>query len=353
MTLREEIDLHRRWWLRDNDVPLVSTFAPAPPPRGGGGEPFDLRLTPGEIVDRKLRGIEAGAVIPSDKPPVALVNFGTPMVPVLAGCGFEYDGVNCWATPCARDAAELCVPPFDPDHPHWQRYLRLLEPLLDAWSWETFLPGCCPLLGPADILACMLGNETFALELALHPAALRTAAADAAELVAAVLAEHFRLFAEAGLSEGSIDWMRIWRDGTGSCYSEDVTALMGPTHFRDVFAEANATVLGGLEYGMLHIHSGAGACVPELLGLPGLRAMELSNDPNGPDLDGIIELARSAQAAGLSVQVSNWEHPLAEAEIERLLGALDPAGLFVSLQGESLAHAGDLYALAKRTPQVR
>lgn len=75
--------------------------------------------------------------------------------------------------------------------------------------------------------------------------------------------------------------------------------------------------------------------------------MEISNDVNNTDLQRFIRGAQSIESRGLPIQVSNWEHPLARAEMERVLAALDPRGLLIGFTSENLAEAQEIYDWVK------
>lgn len=343
LTIREMIGLHLAWRRRENTKPLVVTYAPIKVPFGG----FDMDVPPTMIAERKGANLQASAVVPADVLPVAFVDFGTAFLPALAGAGFKYDGHTSWAIPCAESLKGLQVRPFDPEHPLWVSYLERFRPLLDNWNWDTYLPGPTVMLGPMDILAGLLGPENLAMSLYTEPEEVQRCAADAARLFMEVFRVQVRMIRAAGLTEGMADWMSIWLPGEGVCYSEDFSALCGELHFRQFFLEPNNWIMSQMDSAMLHLHSAALPCLPGVLDIKGLKALEISNDPNGPDVDGIIAAAQQVQAAGIPLQVSNWEHPLTEKERERLFSALSPPGLRVSLQARSLQEAQELYAWAK------
>lgn len=337
---RDRIALHRAWWSRTNTRPLIGIFAPVPVPFGG----LDIDVPPHAIAERKRRNAEALSVVPGDKLCVATVNFSTAFVPALAGAGFAYDAHTSWSLPVASRAADLRVRPFDPAAPLFAQYLRRLEPLLEHWSWETYLPGHADYLGPLDILAGMLGPEALALEMMDHPADVRAKALDAVAFLRGMLEHETGLFRQAGLDDGITDCFATWLPGRGVRFSEDVTALVGESLYRECFFEADAAWLAGLDSTFLHLHSAALAVLPGVLDVPNLGAVELSNDPNGPAMDVLTAAVRRVQRAGMPVQVSNWEHPLSETELATLFGGLDPAGLCVTLQAQSLDEARALYA---------
>lgn len=340
MDNREHVGRQLQWWSRTNARPLVGLFAPVPVPFGG----LDIDVPPTQIVERKRRNAEALACVPGEKLAVATVNFSTAFVPSLAGAGFAYDAHTSWALPVASRIQDVKVAPFDPHHPRFEAYLRRLEPLLEAWSWETFLPGLADYLGPLDILAGLLGPEGLAVAMLDDPARVRDRARAAAGMLRAMLDYELNLHRQAGLTGGVTDVFATWLPGRGVRFSEDVAALVGERHFRELFVDADAAAIAGLDSVFLHVHSAALPCLPAILEMPNLGAIELSNDPNGPPLEALIAAGQRVQAAGKPFQLSNWEHPLAEDEIRRVLESLDPRGLCITLQAASLEHARCLYA---------
>jgi hypothetical protein len=125
--------------------------------------------------------------------------------------------------------------------------------------------------------------------------------------------------------------------------SEDFTALIGPQHYQDVFAEADAYVYGRLDSVQLHVHSAALPCLDALMAVPGLGAIEISTDPRGPDLAARLAAAQRVQARGLPLHLDCWEFSLAPAELETSMRALQPQGLLFRPQTVSLAEAWRLY----------
>jgi len=342
MKTSDIITLHGQWWARTNTHPVVGVFAPVAAPYGG----LDIDVPPEQMAERKLRNAEACAVVPGDKLIVANVNFSTAFIPSLAGAGFSYNEHTSWSIPVADRIEEVKVAAFDPHHPRYEAYLRRLEPLLTNWSWTTYLPSLADYLGPMDILSGLLGPEALAYSMADNPDAVRDRARAAADFWRTALNYETELHRQAGLTEGVTDVFSTWLPGRGVRFSEDFSALVGERHFREFFIEADAAAIAGLDSAFLHVHSAALACLPAILDVPNLCAIELSNDPNGPSLDALISAGKRVQAAGKSVQISNWEHPLTDAEIKHLVGSLDPRGLCITLQANSLEQAHRLVALA-------
>ncbi len=328
MTNQEKIALHLVWWRRENPAPLVAPYIPVAAPYGG----LDIEVPPAQIAARKLANAEVEAGLPGDTLIVAGVEFGPAFLPALAGAGFAHDGHTSWSSPAFHSAAEASVPHFDPQHPLFVAYRRRLEPLLEHWSWDNYLPGLADYLGPMDIIAGLLGPETLAIEMLDNPEAVRRLAQDAAAFMAEVLDYERDLQRQAGVPGGVTDNFGVWLPGMGVRTSEDFAVLVGPAQFDDFFVEADSRAYANSDHVFMHVHSAACRNMPGFLKTRAIGAIELGNDPNGPDLTTRLETARLIQASGRSLQFGSWEIPLPAAEIERAMTALDPRGLLVRFQ---------------------
>ncbi|NLS91992.1 MAG: hypothetical protein GXX96_07405 [Planctomycetaceae bacterium] len=341
MNLRDKVELHKRWWARTNDAPLVGPYVPLDMPFGG----LDINVPPARMAERALRNAEVAHHAPGDMLVVARANFSVAHVPAIAGAGFQYDEHTSWSVPVASSISELRVKPFDPNHPLFIEYVRRLEPLLEHWSWDTYLPGLDDYLGPLDVLAGLLGPGNLAIAMMEEPDEVKKHAMDAAQTVRDMLHYELRLHREAGLTEGVTDGFSVWLPGAGVRMSEDFSALVGDRQFREFFIEPDSLIYESVDSSFLHVHSAAHRCMPGILDCRKLGAIEFGNDPNGPDLDTRIACGRMVQEKGLPLQMGSWNMPLEEGDVRKLVTSLDPRGLIVRLQAESIEHANELNAM--------
>jgi hypothetical protein len=204
-----------------------------------------------------------------------------------------------------------------------------------------------------DVLSALLGPEKLALELLDHPDEVRRHAADAARGLAEMMDYEVSLFRAAGFTDGMASRFAMWLPGDGALFAEDFGALVGEAHYREFFSEADATVLATLPASLYHVHSGGAACVPAILDMPGVTAMELSNDPNGPPLDDYLAAAGAIQQAGHPLQLSNWRKPLTRRQMARFIHELDPRGLIVRFEAESVQESRELTRWLKQLSRER
>ncbi|HBC88279.1 MAG TPA: hypothetical protein DCZ94_15110 [Lentisphaeria bacterium] len=336
---------HRKWWKRETPEILISNYFPVKMPYGG----LDIDIPPSLMAMRKKANAEAiaAAGVPSDTLNVQAVNFGPALLPALAGAGFEYDASTSWSVH-AFDSANLAkVNTFDPNHPLWRKYIQRLEPLLENWSWDTYLPSLADYLGPLDIVAGLIGSEKLAMELYDNPEDVKRLAMDAAKLLSEAINFELDLHRKAGLADGVTDVFSIWLPGRGVRLSEDFSTLVGPDQFQEFFLEPDSYVCENFDSVFMHVHSGAIQCLPGFVDVRKMGAIEFGNDPNGPGIDDRIEAGKLVQKKGLPLQMTSWNIKLKEEEVLKIIKSLDPRGLLVRFQMDSIEEARELYKLIK------
>lgn len=349
--MRRTVELHKQWWTRENDEVLVANYSRSPVPIPCGG--LDIEVPPSEMADRKERNALALQASAQDMLVTATPNFATAFRPAVLGAGFESDGHTSWSIPVAESAAELEVQPFDPEHPLYQEYLVRLQPLLDNWSWETYLPTLAGGDGPMDVLSGLLGPSNLAMELYLHPDDVKRCAMDAAREVAAMLRYEKALMHEAGFTDGMACLFSVWLPRDGALFVEDFSALVGEDHYREFFIEPDAVVLRELPASLYHTHSAAYKCMPAMLDTPGVTAFEFGNDPLGPGTDTRIAVAQSIQEAGHPLQMGSWNVPLPREDMEKIVRSLDPRGLIIRFQVDSWEQSQKTYDWVKELAAQR
>jgi hypothetical protein len=346
VTNRERIALHRLWWARANEVPLALIYTPARYPYGG----LDVDVPPERIHERKRANAAVAYAIPRDTLVNGYVDFATALIPAMLGAGFEWNEHTSWAIPAVDSILDVRITSFDPGQPLFRAYIERVEAMLAGWTWDSYLPANYAYLGPLDVLAGLLGPQQLALELYEHPDYVKELAIEAAHFLSEMVRHELELFRKAGITGGTPCAFGYWLPGDGYLFSEDFCALVSRKHYAEFFLEADMLFAQAVDSAVLHVHSQGAQCIPAILENPHLRGMEIANDINNRDIRVVIEAAKQVQARGLPLQVSSWEHPLEDDEVDLILSELDPRGLIVALQARSVEEAAALYARVTGAP---
>lgn len=331
--LSEKLELHLAFAAGKLPRPLLRLF----PALDGAPSRYpncDNDLSVEDVIAKSR--LRASRQMDDDFFPVARVYFGTAMLVALAGGEFFCDGATTWAHPTADSAVGLEVPPLDEDLPIWRSYKKKFRALRDAEIPGVML-GLPDMIGPLDIAAGLLGSEQLAVDMMLEPEAVASVLTKCADLWKQVFDFHVR---ELGpVCGGMVTMFDNFMPGRSALWSEDFSALIGPETYQDFGMSLDGDLARHLDSSLIHIHSAAGRCLPAIKNIGELSAVEISNDPNGPPLSSILGWAEEIQAAGKSVMLSNWEHPLSDNEVDEILNRLDHHRLLVTLQCTSESQA--------------
>ena len=350
MDQKKTIQLHQQWWKRENQEILVANYFPIRFP-DLGKKGLDIDIPVKDIGWRKKASAqarhEAADRYGSDVLIVEQINFSTGMVPAIAGAGFEYDQGTSWSHPIAERISDVHINRFTPHHPLWVEYERRLEELLKHWSWDSYLPGMAPYLGPMDILAGFLGPTNLCLALMDEPTEVHKRAMDAAEFLIEMMDHETSLHRSAGMTEGLTDVFAIWLAGAGLRATEDFATLIGPEQFHEFCIEPLSRVYRSRTSVFQHYHSLGLKNLPELLKVENLGGVQIGNDPNGPDIDQLIAGGRLVQQAGKCLQIGSYNVDLTPAVMERITTSLDARGLLLRFNVRSECEARDLHQMVK------
>ncbi len=336
MTLEEKLELHRLFWRGECPRPLLGFFfAESEKPRPA---------TPGRYanvdIDTPLEGVLDKYAArprwqePGDRVPAVSLNYGTSFLPALAGAGYEHDGYTSWCVPVGVGAEELHIPELDRDRPLWRSYERKLRALVEA-GIEDALVTVDAMSGPMEMLLGLLGAERLLLDMFDVPEAVRQRARECTALWKQVFEAKWEIL---GRPQGTVGF-GVYVPGRSCLHTEDAMALAGAEQFERFFREPVREIAACLETSFIHTHSAGIRCYPGLATVEELDGVEMSNDPNGPPLEQLIEAGVRFQQAGKSVMFSNWLRPLTERQVDAILDAADPGRTLITLTVRDQAEA--------------
>lgn len=340
MEYEEKLDLHRKFWRGELERPLLGFFITdedpaADLPRGPKTPGSDTNNPMDIVVARARASALRQNAEPGDRMPEVSVNdYGTAFLPALAGADYRDDGHTVWCIPTGRNCAELKIRPFDPTNPLWCSYAEKLRALATA-DIENAVVATAARTGPMEALLDMVGAEQLSLDMFDRPDSVKDRARELLQLWKDVFAAQWEILGRPHGNSG----FRVYMPGRSCLFTEDGLSIVGPRQFEEFFRGPIEDLAGHLETAFIHTHSAGLDCCRKLAEIEELDGVELSNDPNGPSLEEIVEVGVALQEAGKSVMFSNWKHPLADEKVRTILDRADPTRTHITLTVKTVAEA--------------
>jgi hypothetical protein len=346
LRLDERIDLHRRLWRGELQRPILGFFYKKPQPRRRTGPRFpgvDIDTPADDVVTKYTNALSNAEDRLDERIPYAPLNYGTSFLPVLAGAEYKHNGGTAWCLPTGLRTEQLHIPELDRDRPIWRSYEEKMRALVAARIPQALIDAQPP-PGAMEMLLGLVGPEQLMLDMFDTPAAVREKARDCTRLCKQVFEATREILREP---DGAVGF-GVYVPGRSSMWTEDGLAMIGPRQFDEFFREPIQDMAGYFETSFLHTHSAGWANYELLSEIEELDGVELSNDPNGPPLEEIVQAGVRLQARGKVVMFSNWEHPLSEPEVDYILDNADPGRSVITLTVQDADEARHYLAKVER-----
>lgn len=312
------------WWNGTLDGPIIRI-----PVADEGGRPkalpddgnleahandIDMQIRDHEADFRSSRFLTALA-------PTILAGVGHGL-PSFLGCPLEYRRETVWTHPCLNSITDSI------DLTQWRtdsRWEVMKQKVRQYTARAARRYGVAYYMGGImQGMALMRGDEALLIDLMDHPDQVES-------LRDRLLAQWFEMADELeallGTDVGRWSLFALWAPGRLVFCECDVSVNFSPEHFRRFVVPEVRAMAQWASYSMYHL-DGAGAVhhLDALLEIPELDAIQwIRGDGGGAALDW-LDLLHRIQAGGKKLYV---ECP--SSELQRMLNALDPRGLLVTV----------------------
>lgn len=292
------------WWAGE---PLDRAVAALKAPRAeGAAGAYDDRVPEKWIdLDTILHNVEVGiesTYFGGESFPGHWVYHGPVPASMYFGCTPHFTPETVWYEPCFGSWEAAATWEFDSQNEWWRRAQQLVRGVVAA-AQGRFLVSSQEFSGLADVIANMWGSQSLLLELAEDPQTVKrllgrmTALAnDLQDELSALVTPH---------QEGSFDWAEIWGPGQVFTAQNDMSCMVSPAMFEEIFLPEIRAQVDHVEHGIYHL-DGPGAIkhLDALLRLENLDCIQwvpgAGNSQNPLDW---LDLLRRVQGAGKRVQV--------------------------------------------------
>ena len=221
-----------------------------------------------------------------DYPFVAAPFVGIPWLEAIAGCPIIASPANLWAEPCANDLSAWQAPQNVRENPWTQMLLELLRALVKRSRGRY---GAAPTLmrGPLDIVSALGGAAKCPLAFLDQPESIVRVLESCAAIWAEVAKLQLELIPES--QEGYVAGdaaLRCWAPDKLLWLQEDAMSLLSPRLYRQYVLPIDRKLSEMFPCVVYHLHGSALWAIDDLIGLPGVRVIELNLEAAACDVEG-------------------------------------------------------------------
>jgi hypothetical protein len=260
---------------------------------------------------------------------------GIPWMEAILGCTIRAGRESFTSRPWLSSPAEaLEKVRFDPENPWLKKYLEFTAALVRQ-SRSRFPVGMPIMRGPTDMIGALLGQQEMVLALMMEdPAVMRRLIDRVARAFVSVLEAQRRLV-PAFHGGTALGFYHVWAPGPSIWWQDDLSAILSPTVYREFFLDSARLILAGHPHTAFHLHPASFFIIDELLGLEGLKVIEVNKDVGGPSVAEMLPvLSKIMQTRGLIL----WGD-LTIADLEVVKRNLPCRGLGLHVVAPTLAQA--------------
>ncbi len=257
-------------------------------------------------------------------------NYGAGLFTLFCGAKPHFGEDSVWFDPIISSLDEAEKIHFDPDtNPYWKIHRETLAYLAEKCRGVEILSLSNAGGGPCDWISTCMGTENFIMATVDQPDKMRDLAIRLTEEYLQIFPEVFALVGR--YNDGMANWFPIWNDGPLVDTSDDMSIIIDPRRYAEVFLPAQRLLCRQTQRPVLHWHDGAAFHLDALLTLENLDFIQLGHDPNSGPFTGQCAMMQKIQRAGKKLFISCVE----ANEVEYFINHLDPRGLAMIINTES------------------
>ena len=261
---------------------------------------------------------------------------GIPWLEAICGCRIEViDGKSLWPAP-PEDCDRIQDIVFSTDNP-W--YVRLLEIVREIVRYVDgrYAVSMSHLRGPTDVLAALLGTQSFFFAIMDEPERVRRMAEQAADAWLQVAEAQTRII-PAYRGGHVIRQFGLWSPGRSSWLQDDTSSMLSQLQYSQFFIPAfqRMAQLPSVPYGVLHLHIPSLHLAEDFAKVAHVRALNVYFDDNETTVSDALPVLKSLQEAGMPLVLAKTVYEgFTLEEYAEIRSGLSRRGLSVHLKADS------------------
>jgi hypothetical protein len=328
-------------------VPDARTGNPPAQPRDEAARWTDVEHLIAAAHDALDRTYYAGDALPIHHPWL-----GPDQVAAWLGAEMSLDpGQNTsWVKPLLADWSDYSTFSINPDNYWWKLYLELLQASVreGAGKWITAYPD---LHTGIDGLSAIRGTEDLLIDLVEVPEQVKQAMRDMTRIFNDLVDQVSEIILPAG--QGTSNSTMGWSEKRFLCIGQnDFTCMISPQMFEEFCLQDTVATCNHVDYAMYHLDGpDAVRHLPQILEIKNLDCVQWIHGAGQPPASAWLDLLKTIQAAGKSVQVfygpAHGDDADLTRELQILCRELDPTRLFFWAIVSSVEEADHLIRYAR------
>ena len=329
-----KLNRYRQFWNREPvKRPLIGfttlTWFPLDEFKVSAAWPKNTELTadmvhPEDFLDDWEELIREGEYMDDD-----IIRGVSPLQSIFWGCGtlgcrMRILPGNIVAVDQSLPWEEILGMKIDLDHPWFKTYLEFIDVLVKR-SDGRYPVSHSTLCGPLDFVVALRGHEQTVIDMMEEPE-------NAGRLIRE-MGDAFILFTQEAWKRiprfqgGYFDAQyRLWSPGSIIRMQEDAIAVMSPSLYQEFIQPVDRKIASTFENPFMHLHATSMIVLDELLAVQEIKALEVNHDVGGPPIEDLIPYLQRIQEHNVPLIVRG---EFVTEEIQKLVDALDPAGLYL------------------------
>lgn len=272
--------------------------------------------------------------------PVTYVNWGAMAMAAMFGSKAEFKKTSVWY-PAVIENWNEWEWDFDPENsPTWQTIMRIVRRFVADAEGRYFV-GSPELGNGADVLSLMRGMDNLALDLLMHPDAVKKGVDVISDTWVGLMETTHQMTVDVNDGGNVVAWMGLWAPGRTDQIACDFSSIISPQMFEEFFIPEILKMGDWCEYGVYHLDGPD--CMKNmldiLLEIDQIKTIQFTPGTGfAPTYtEEYIPQYRKILASGKNLYL------LAEAaEVENILQELPPEGLFMRTYVDSEKEAAEM-----------